>query len=76
MGGPPRALVQWAAAAAAAAGAALTLLPGRRGARGQELSGTYYAYSCAAGAQQVAFNWGTQYTYAPVESLQAIRPPA
>ena len=39
-------------------------------------SGTYYAYSCAAGAQQVAFNWGTQYTYAPVESLQAIRPPA
>lgn len=25
--------------------------------------GTYYAYSCADGDQQVAFNWGTDYTY-------------
>lgn len=25
--------------------------------------GTYYAYSCAHGAGQVAFNWGTDYTY-------------
>jgi len=39
-------------------------------------SGTYYAYNCAAGAQQIAFNWGTQYTYAPVDILQTIRPPA
>jgi hypothetical protein len=39
-------------------------------------SGTYYAYSCAAGVQQVAFNWGRQYVYAPVDSLQTIRPPA
>ena len=26
--------------------------------------GTYYAYSCADGSLQVAFNWGTDYTYA------------
>jgi hypothetical protein len=25
--------------------------------------GTYYAYSCAMGSAQVAFNWGTDYTY-------------
>jgi hypothetical protein len=25
--------------------------------------GTYYAYSCADGSEQVAFNWGTDYTY-------------
>ena len=25
--------------------------------------GTYYAYSCADGSQQVAFNWGMDYTY-------------
>ena len=25
--------------------------------------GTYYAYSCADGSDQVAFNWGTDYTY-------------
>jgi hypothetical protein len=25
--------------------------------------GTYYAYSCADGGEQVAFNWGTDYTY-------------
>jgi hypothetical protein len=25
--------------------------------------GTYYAYSCKNGAAQVAFNWGTDYTY-------------
>jgi hypothetical protein len=25
--------------------------------------GTYYAYSCADGSAQVAFNWGTDYTY-------------
>ncbi len=25
--------------------------------------GTYYAYSCHNGAAQVAFNWGTDYTY-------------
>ncbi|MGA8428028.1 MAG: hypothetical protein WB801_10665 [Candidatus Dormiibacterota bacterium] len=24
---------------------------------------TYYAYSCARGGQEVAFNWGTDYTY-------------
>jgi hypothetical protein len=27
-------------------------------------SGTYYAYSCADGVEQVAFNWGTNYIYA------------
>lgn len=26
--------------------------------------GTYYAYSCRHGSEQVAFNWGTDYTYA------------
>ena len=26
-------------------------------------SGTYYAYSCKNGSAQVAFNWGTNYTY-------------
>jgi hypothetical protein len=25
--------------------------------------GTYYAYSCADGAAQAAFNWGKDYTY-------------
>ncbi|MGC1184408.1 MAG: hypothetical protein WBA31_04545 [Candidatus Dormiibacterota bacterium] len=25
--------------------------------------GTYYAYSCRGGSSQVAFNWGTDYTY-------------
>lgn len=25
--------------------------------------GTYYAYSCIDGSQQIAFNWGTDYTY-------------
>jgi hypothetical protein len=25
--------------------------------------GTYYAYYCVSGSQQVAFNWGTDYTY-------------
>lgn len=25
--------------------------------------GTYYAYSCANGSEQVAFTWGTDYTY-------------
>jgi hypothetical protein len=25
--------------------------------------GTYYAYSCADGSEQAAFNWGTDYTY-------------
>ena len=39
-------------------------------------SGSYYAYNCSAGAQQIAFNWGTRYIYAPVDSLQTIRPPA
>jgi hypothetical protein len=24
--------------------------------------GTYYAYDCVNGAEQVAFNWGTDYT--------------
>jgi hypothetical protein len=37
-------------------------------------SGAYYAYSCASGARQIAFNWGTQYMYAPVESLQTVNP--
>ena len=26
--------------------------------------GTYYAYSCADGSLEVAFDWGTDYTYA------------
>lgn len=26
-------------------------------------SGTYYAYSCKKGSEQVAFNWGTDYVY-------------
>ncbi len=26
-------------------------------------AGTYYAYSCSMGAAQVAFTWGTHYTY-------------
>ena len=26
-------------------------------------SGTYYAYSCADGNKQVAFNWGNNYSY-------------
>jgi hypothetical protein len=25
--------------------------------------GTYHAYDCTDGAQQIAFNWGTDYTY-------------
>ena len=25
--------------------------------------GTYYAYDCVDGSEQVAFNWGTHYTY-------------
>ncbi len=25
--------------------------------------GTYYAYTCAAGSAQAAFNWGRHYTY-------------
>jgi hypothetical protein len=25
--------------------------------------GTYYAYLCKDGSAQVAFNWGTDYTY-------------
>jgi len=26
--------------------------------------GTYYAYNCVKGSEQVAFNWGSDYTYA------------
>jgi hypothetical protein len=25
--------------------------------------GTYHAYSCEKGSEQLAFNWGTDYTY-------------
>jgi len=39
-------------------------------------SGVYYAYSCAAGSRQIAFNWGTQYIYAPVDSLLTVNPQA
>jgi hypothetical protein len=27
------------------------------------LGGKYYAYSCADGSEQIAFNWRTDYTY-------------
>ncbi len=37
-------------------------------------TGTYYAYSCASGAQRLAFNWGTQYAYVPASTLPTISP--
>jgi hypothetical protein len=37
-------------------------------------SGTYYSYSCISGRQLAAFNWGTQYTYAPVSTLPLVKP--
>jgi hypothetical protein len=37
-------------------------------------TGTYYEYSCADGAEQVAFNWGTDYAYVPASTLPTITP--
>lgn len=37
-------------------------------------TGTYYAYSCTSGSQQVAFNWGTDYAYVPASTLPTINP--
>jgi hypothetical protein len=36
--------------------------------------GTYYAYTCSSGSLQVAFNWGTDYTYVEASSLPAVMP--
>lgn len=35
-------------------------------------TGTYYEYSCSAGAEQVAFNWGTYYAYVPAATLPTV----
>ncbi len=37
-------------------------------------TGTYYVYSCANGAEQVAFNWGLHYAYVPASTLPTITP--
>jgi hypothetical protein len=37
-------------------------------------TGTYYDYTCADGAEQVAFNWGTHYAYVPASTLPTITP--
>jgi hypothetical protein len=39
-------------------------------------TGTYYAYNCASGGQQLAFNWGAQYAYVPASTLPTISPTA
>jgi hypothetical protein len=36
--------------------------------------GTYYAYDCAKGSEQVAFNWGSDYTYAGAGSTTTTVP--
>jgi hypothetical protein len=38
--------------------------------------GTYYAYRCVDGSEQIAFNWGVDYTYVPAASLPAITAPS
>jgi len=37
-------------------------------------TGTYYEYSCADGAEEVAFNWGADYAYVPASTLPTITP--
>ncbi len=37
-------------------------------------TGTYYDYTCADGAEQIAFNWGTDYAYVPASTLPTITP--
>ncbi len=41
--------------------ASIEVVPGSKWA--SAWGSTYYAYSCANGTEQVAFNWGTDYTY-------------